>query len=291
MADTAAASTWAGVSEARLLLLPPPHAAATMARVAAAATTTYRIRPTSLCPPAPEVGPRDPAPQRGKSTRRGGMTERSSDLVAAAGTLVSMTVAAHRCRALESLPGPARRSPGAWASRRDRIDALRERVGGVRWVDAETTHFTLHFFAELPAERVPAVVAAVGAVVAGRKRLAVSLGGLGSFPAGARARVLWVGLGAEACPVLAELGAPGAVRGGRLRLRDRPASLPGARDPGPAPAALRPRRAWRGGRSPSRPGLPAFTASRVVLSRAFPATGTMCASASPSVARRAAAGR
>ena len=85
-----------------------------------------------------------------------------------------------------------------------RIAALRERVGGVRWVDSQTTHFTLHFFAELPAERVRAVVDAVGAVVADQDPFTLRLGSLGSFPGGARARVLWVGL-AEESLVLGEL--------------------------------------------------------------------------------------
>ncbi len=132
----------------------------------------------------------------------------------------------------------------------------------MRWVDAETTHFTLHFFAELPAERVPAVVAAVGAVVAGQKPFTLSLGGLGSFPAGARARVLWVGL-AEACPVLAELAhqVQSAVAGCGFEIDPRPfrAHVTLGR-----PQPRFDLGAWR--EAVAEPaGLPAFTASRVVL--------------------------
>jgi 2'-5' RNA ligase len=104
-----------------------------------------------------------------------------------------------------------------------RIDALRKSVGGVRWVDTRTTHFTLHFFAELPPGRIAAVVDAVGDAVVSQAPFTLCLGGLGSFPAGARARVLWVGLATDS-PALAELaaGVQAAVAGCGFDLDPRP---------------------------------------------------------------------
>jgi 2'-5' RNA ligase len=75
-----------------------------------------------------------------------------------------------------------------------RIEALRLRIAGVRWVDTATPHVTLHFFAELPAEQVGAVLAAVRPVAARQAPFTLQPDRFGSFPGGARARVLWVGL-------------------------------------------------------------------------------------------------
>jgi 2'-5' RNA ligase len=76
----------------------------------------------------------------------------------------------------------------------------------VRWVDTATTHITLHFFAELALDRVEGLVEAVGDAVAREQPFSLRLGGLGSFPGGARARVLWVGL-VEESTALAGLAA------------------------------------------------------------------------------------
>jgi 2'-5' RNA ligase len=77
-------------------------------------------------------------------------------------------------------------------------------VGGVRWVDTGTTHITLHFFAELPLDRMDGLIQAVGAAAAREQPFTLRLGGLGSFPGGARAKVLWIGLSEESA-TLADL--------------------------------------------------------------------------------------
>ncbi len=64
----------------------------------------------------------------------------------------------------------------------------------MRWVDTATTHITLHFFAELALDRMDELVEAVGDAVVREQPFPLQLGGLGSFPGGARARVLWAGL-------------------------------------------------------------------------------------------------
>jgi 2'-5' RNA ligase len=143
-----------------------------------------------------------------------------------------------------------------------RIEALRQRVAGVRWVDTATTHVTLHFFAELPAEQVGAVVAAVRPIAARQAPFTVQPDRFGSFPGGPRARVLWVGLDDQA-DALAGLAArvQAAVGGCGFDVDPRPfqphvtLGRPGPRfDP----------QAWR--REVAEPlDLPPFTASEVIL--------------------------
>jgi 2'-5' RNA ligase len=64
----------------------------------------------------------------------------------------------------------------------------------VRWVDSATTHITLHFFPELALDRVDGLLDAVGEAAAREQPFPLRVGGFGSFPGGARARVLWIGL-------------------------------------------------------------------------------------------------
>jgi 2'-5' RNA ligase len=68
-------------------------------------------------------------------------------------------------------------------------------------VDTATTHITLHFFAALPLDRMDGLIEAAGAAAARAQPFALRLGGLGSFPGGARARVLWIGLVEESAPL------------------------------------------------------------------------------------------
>ncbi|HYA01469.1 MAG TPA: 2'-5' RNA ligase family protein, partial [Candidatus Binatia bacterium] len=106
------------------------------------------------------------------------------------------------------------------------IEAFRQQVAGVRWVDTVTTHFTLHFFAELPDDRLRPVVEAVGEAIAGRPAFPVRLGGLGSFP-------------------------PGRPAGLESPLPARPEDLVGARGRPLPPRVLQPR-GGRGGQRPPR---------------------------------------
>lgn len=143
-----------------------------------------------------------------------------------------------------------------------RIEALRQRVAGVRWVDLATTHVTLHFFADLPAERVGAVVAAVRPVAARQAPFTLQPDRLGSFPGGPRARVLWVGLG----------GQTDALAGLAVRVQASVAGCGFELDPRPFQAHVTlgrpgPRfdlQAWR--QELAEPvDLPPFTASEVIL--------------------------
>ena len=142
------------------------------------------------------------------------------------------------------------------------VERLRPRVAGVRWVETATTHITLHFFAELPVDRMGGVLDAVGAAMAREQPFTLRLDGLGSFPGGARARVLWIGLGEESA-ALAGLSA--AVRAAVARcgfdVDPRP-FRPHATIGRPTPRfdLL----AWRS-EVVAPVGLPAFTADQIVL--------------------------
>jgi 2'-5' RNA ligase len=91
------------------------------------------------------------------------------------------------------------------------VERLRQRVAGVRWVDTGTTHITLHFFAELPLDRMDGLLQTVGAAAAREQPFTLRLGGLGSFPGGARARVLWIGLVEESAALARVVAAVGAA--------------------------------------------------------------------------------
>jgi len=56
-------------------------------------------------------------------------------------------------------------------------------------------HLTLHFFEELPVERIPTVVEAMGEAVGECAPFEVEVRGVGAFPSTVRPRVVWAGLG------------------------------------------------------------------------------------------------
>ena len=152
---------------------------------------------------------------------------------------------------------PPAHSPLAWS-----IEGLRERVDGVRWVDTETTHITLHFFAELASDRLEAVIRAVAKAAAGVAPFPVRLGGLGSFPGEARARVLWLGLADESGALLRLAALVQSAVAGCGFLVDRRPFSPHVTlgRPGPRFDST----AWK--REVAMPAaLPVFTADQVVL--------------------------
>jgi RNA 2',3'-cyclic 3'-phosphodiesterase len=79
----------------------------------------------------------------------------------------------------------------------------------VRWIPAENLHLTVQFLGAVPEERVADVTAAVRAVAAGARPLALEVKGAGGFPNARRPRVLWLGLHGDvalAQALVAELG-------------------------------------------------------------------------------------
>ena len=83
------------------------------------------------------------------------------------------------------LPPALQASLGRWQAGHPGID---------RWSRPEGLHLTLAFLGERPAEGLPGLEA-LGAEIAGRHRaFPLATAGLGTFPTGPRARVLWLAL-------------------------------------------------------------------------------------------------
>ncbi len=91
------------------------------------------------------------------------------------------------------------------------VDRLRadERVPGaarLRWAVSDNLHLTIRFLGATPPARVPDVVAAAEAAVAGLEPIEVRLAGAGAFPSASRPRVVWLGI-EHGAPELARLAA------------------------------------------------------------------------------------
>ena len=89
------------------------------------------------------------------------------------------------------------------------VDRLRadERVPAaarLRWAISDNLHLTMRFLGATPPDRVPDVVAAAEAAVAGFAPVEVRLAGGGAFPSAARPRVIWLGI-ERGAPELARL--------------------------------------------------------------------------------------
>lgn len=91
---------------------------------------------------------------------------------------VAVELGEEALRALASLQGALRRSG----------------LDGLRWVRPEGVHLTLKFLGETPADRVPAIRAALAEAVSGTPPHVLKLNGLGTFGSRRSPRVLWVGL-------------------------------------------------------------------------------------------------
>lgn len=70
-------------------------------------------------------------------------------------------------------------------------------IGGLRPVRPEGIHLTLKFLGDVPADRIGAIGDAAGSAAARHAPFALSLSGVGAFPAGRAPRVLWAGIAGE----------------------------------------------------------------------------------------------
>ncbi len=68
------------------------------------------------------------------------------------------------------------------------------RLDGLRWTDPVGWHITLAFLGRMEATAVPSVAERLASVVDRHGRIPTRMGGLGAFPAPARARVAWYGV-------------------------------------------------------------------------------------------------
>ncbi len=76
------------------------------------------------------------------------------------------------------------------------VDRLRRspHADALRWADPGTWHVTLAFLGDTDAAATPALGRALAGVAGRHAAFRVTTGGIGSFPAGGRLRVLWYGI-------------------------------------------------------------------------------------------------
>lgn len=96
-----------------------------------------------------------------------------------------------RCFLAVELPSVVKARLGELAGR------LRPFAKGVRWVGPEQMHLTLHFFGDIPNERLAVIDEVVAPLCARRAPLRLAVRGAGSFGSSGAVRVLWAGLGEE----------------------------------------------------------------------------------------------
>ncbi|MEO8201102.1 MAG: RNA 2',3'-cyclic phosphodiesterase [Gemmatimonadota bacterium] len=78
------------------------------------------------------------------------------------------------------------------------LERLRSMDWPVRWVRPEGLHLTLKFFGQVPGDETDLLENALARAAEGHGPVPVACTGLGSFPPGRRARVIWMGLDAPA---------------------------------------------------------------------------------------------
>jgi RNA 2',3'-cyclic 3'-phosphodiesterase len=71
---------------------------------------------------------------------------------------------------------------------------LRQRLPHARWTTPENQHITLKFLGATHTELLPDVMRACAEVAAMHRAARIRLSGLGAFPNGRRARVVWIGV-------------------------------------------------------------------------------------------------
>jgi 2'-5' RNA ligase len=90
------------------------------------------------------------------------------------------------------------RLPGELIDRvRELQQRLKRRLGemGIRWTPPDQWHLTLRFLGSVPAAEITPLARALGEVGRHTRPFTLVSGGLGCFPAPARPRVLWLGVG------------------------------------------------------------------------------------------------
>jgi len=79
----------------------------------------------------------------------------------------------------------------------DLLGRLSPKAPSAKWVDPEGLHITLAFLGDIAEERVPLVIAAAESAAALHRPLTLQIAKGGTFGAGRRPRVLWLGVGGE----------------------------------------------------------------------------------------------
>jgi RNA 2',3'-cyclic 3'-phosphodiesterase len=74
------------------------------------------------------------------------------------------------------------------------LDPWRESLPGVRWGTPENWHVTLVFLGATDPRRIPRIQEQLGEVAGATPRFRAALAGVGGFPSGRRARIVWAGI-------------------------------------------------------------------------------------------------
>jgi len=74
------------------------------------------------------------------------------------------------------------------------IDDLRERGGGVKWVEPKNIHLTLRFLGDTREELVPKISNLIDRIAAEQKAISSQIDRIGGFPNLRRPRIIWAGL-------------------------------------------------------------------------------------------------
>jgi 2'-5' RNA ligase len=77
------------------------------------------------------------------------------------------------------------------------IFTLKAKCGNVKWVKPPNLHLTLKFLGEISEEQLPGIKLALQATAARHPVFHFQIQGSGTFPAGGRPRILWVGIKAQ----------------------------------------------------------------------------------------------
>lgn len=83
------------------------------------------------------------------------------------------------------------------------IDRLRPVAEGVKWVEPDNLHWTLHFLGDLSDQEMAEVCLRTTRVVARHAAFSLSAHGVGAFPSIQRPRTLWLGAGEGADELVA----------------------------------------------------------------------------------------
>src|SRR2546430_513231 len=81
----------------------------------------------------------------------------------------------------------------ALAALQQRLQPL-DRSRAVRWTAVESSHLTLKFLGETPADRQTAIVAAMQEAAKGHSSFDLAIQGVGCFPNLRKPRIVWAGL-------------------------------------------------------------------------------------------------
>lgn len=104
------------------------------------------------------------------------------------------------------------------------IESLRPVFPGLRWVSPAQVHLTLRFLGHAHPPALEALHGSLAEAAAACPPASLPVSGLGVFPAGARARVLWVGIGLSEAIVDLQASCEAAASGAGFEPERRPFS-------------------------------------------------------------------